>query len=103
MKRKLKETKIEWDDLGFLTSRELWGFLAKLKIPYCNIEDEEKENLVTGEKVIVPKFIPRTDYDGMKSDILMGLRQCNRETRRSLEKEITSIIKKSRIEYGKMN
>ena len=58
----MKETKIEWDDLGFLTSRELWGFLAKLKIPYCNIEDEEKVLVVAAD--ITSKAIRDQINDG---------------------------------------
>lgn len=82
-----------FDKLGYLKTRELWELMANLGIPYCDVVDDEKENLETGEKVTIPRFIPRTDYDGMKSDIALKLQEMNREGRRPIVKRIDKIIK----------
>ena len=76
--------KIDYDVLGYLTAHELWEVMRDLKIPYCNIEEIEKENLSTGEKVIIPKFVPRTDFENMKSDIIVRLNELNREQKRPI-------------------
>lgn len=82
-----------YDKLGYLKTRELWELMASLGIPYCDVVDDEKENLETGEKVTVPRFIPRTDYDNMKSDIAFKLQQLNREGRRPIVRKIDKMIK----------
>lgn len=87
-------SKVTFEDLGYLTTQELWRLMAHLKIPYCNIEDTEKENLSTGEKVPVPKFIPRTDYENMKSDIIVTMSCLGRDFRRPIELEIGKVVKK---------
>lgn len=87
-------SKVTFEDLGYLTTQELWRLMAHLKIPYCNIEDTEKENLSTGEKVSVPKFIPRTDYENMKSDIIVKMSEIGRDFRRPIELEIGKVVKK---------
>ena len=48
--------KINFENLSYLTTHELWELMRDLKIPYCTVEDVEKENLSTKEKVIIPKF-----------------------------------------------
>ena len=68
--------------------------MAHLGVPYCNIEETEKEDMSTGEKVPVPKFIPRTDYDNMKSDILVAMMGLNRDFRRPIELGLEKIVKK---------
>jgi hypothetical protein len=68
--------------------------MAHLKIPYCDIEDVEKENKSTGEMVTVPKFIPRTDYENMKSDIIVAMSCLGRDFRRPIELEIGKVVKK---------
>ena len=87
-------SKVTFEDLGYLTTQELWRLMAHLKIPYCDIEDVEKENKSTGEKVMVPKFIPRTDYDNMKSDVLVAMMELNRDFRRPIELGLEKIVKK---------
>lgn len=87
-------SKVTFEDLGYLTTQELWRLMAHLKIPYCNIEDTEKENKSTGEMVTVPKFIPRTDYENMKSDIMVAMNGLNRDFRRPIELELNKIVKK---------
>jgi RAB protein geranylgeranyltransferase component A len=87
-------SKITFEDLSYLTTPELWRLMAYLKIPYCEIEDVEKENMSTGEKVIVPKFIPRTDYENMKSDVIVAMSKLNRDFRRPIELEIGKLAKK---------
>lgn len=87
-------SKVTFEDLGYLTTQELWRLMAHLKIPYCNIEDTEKENLSTGEKVPVPKFIPRTDYENMKSDIIVKMSEIGRDFRRPIELELGKVVKK---------
>lgn len=87
-------SKVTFEDLGYLTTQELWRLMAHLKIPYCNIEDVEKENKSTGEKVMVPKFIPRTDYENMKSDIIFTMSCLGRDFRRPIELEIGKLVKK---------
>ena len=87
-------SKVTFEDLGYLTTQELWRLMAHLKIPYCDIEDTEKENLSTGEKVPVPKFIPRTDYENMKSDIIVTMSCLGRDFRRPIELEIGKVVKK---------
>lgn len=86
--------RVTFEDLGYLATQELWRLMAHLGIPYCNIEETEKENLSTGEKVPVPKFIPRTDYDNMKSDVLVAMMELNRDFRRPIELEIEKLVKK---------
>jgi hypothetical protein len=78
-------SKVTFEDLGYLTTQELWRLMAHLKIPYCDIEDVEKENKSTGEMVTVPKFIPRTDYENMKSDIIVTMSCLGRDFRRPIE------------------
>lgn len=87
-------SKVTFEDLGYLTTQELWRLMAHLKIPYCDIEDVEKENKSTGEMVTVPKFIPRTDYENMKSDIIVTMSCLGRDFRRPIELEIGKIVKK---------
>ena len=86
--------KVTFENLGYLTTQELWRLMAHLGIPYCNIEETEKEDMSTGEKVPVPKFIPRTDYDNMKSDILVAMMGLNRDFRRPIELGLEKIVKK---------
>ena len=87
-------SKVTFEDLGYLTTQELWRLMAHLKIPYCDIEDVEKENKSTGEKVTVPKFIPRTDYEHMKSDIIVTMDCLGRDFRRPIELEVGKLVKK---------
>lgn len=87
-------SKVTFEDLGYLTTQELWRLMAHLKIPYCDIEDVEKENKSTGEMVTVPKFIPRTDYENMKSDIIVTMSCLGRDFRRPIELEIGKLVKK---------
>lgn len=87
-------SKVTFEDLGYLTTQELWRLMAHLKIPYCDIEDVEKENKSTGEKVTVPKFIPRTDYENMKSDIIVKMNEIGRDFRRPIELELGKLVKK---------
>ena len=35
--------RVTFENLGYLTTQELWRLMAHLKIPYCNIEDTEKQ------------------------------------------------------------
>ena len=86
--------RVTFENLSYLTTQELWKLMAYLKIPYCEIEDVEKENMSTGEKVIVPKFIPRTDYENMKSDIIVAMSKLNRDFRRPIELGVEKIVKK---------
>lgn len=86
--------KVTFENLGYLTTQELWRLMAHLGIPYCNIEETEKEDLSTGEKVPVPKFIPRTDYDNMKSDVLVAMAELNRDFRRPIELGLEKVVKK---------
>ena len=86
--------KVTFENLGYLTTQELWKLMAHLGIPYCNIEETEKEDMSTGEKVPVPKFIPRTDYDNMKSDILVAMMGLNRDFRRPIELGLEKVVKK---------
>lgn len=74
-----------FDQLGYLETRELWTLMSMLKVPYCTVEDAEKENKETGEMVTVPKFVPRTDFEEMKSDVVVAWNKCNRDTRRKLK------------------
>ena len=92
------DSNVVFDKLGFLTTRELWELMASLGIPYCDVVDDEKENLETGEKVTIPRFIPRTDYDNMKSDIVMRLGELNRDGRRPIMKKIEKMIKGRKLE-----
>lgn len=87
-------SKVTFEDLSYLTTQELWRLMAHLKIPYCDIEDTEKENLSTGEKVPVSKFIPRTDYENMKSDIIVKMSEIGRDFRRPIELELGKVVKK---------
>jgi hypothetical protein len=87
-------SRITFEDLSYLTTPELWRLMAHLGIPYCDIEETEKENLSTGEKVPVPKFIPRTDYENMKSDIVVAVSKLNRDFRRPIELGIEKVVKK---------
>ena len=59
--------KINFENLSYLTTHELWELMRDLKITYCTEEYVEKENLLTKEKIIIPKFIPRTDFENMKT------------------------------------
>jgi hypothetical protein len=86
--------KVTFENLSYLTTQELWRLMAYLKVPYCEIEDVEKENMSTGGKVIVPKFIPRTDYENMKSDIIVAMECLGRDFRRPIELEIGKLVKK---------
>ena len=93
--------KINFETLGYLTTRELWELMRDLGIPYCTIEDVEKENLSTKEKVMVPKFIPRTDFEDMKSDIMVAINFLNREQKRKLLKRYDKIIE-NRMKQSKV-
>ena len=86
--------RVTFENLGYLTTQELWRLMAHLGVPYCNIEEVEKENLSTGEKVPVPKFIPRTDYENMKSDVIIAMSKLNRDFRRPIELGMEKIVKK---------
>lgn len=86
--------RVTFENLGYLTTQELWRLMAHLGIPYCNIEETEKEDMSTGEKVPVPKFIPRTDYDNMKSDIMVAMTELNRDFRRPIELGLEKVVKK---------
>lgn len=86
--------KVTFESLGYLTTQELWRLMAYLKVPYCDVEDTEKENLSTGEKITIPKFIPRTDYETMKSDILIAMSGLNRDFRRPIELGLDKVVKK---------
>lgn len=83
-----------YEKLAYLETRELWLLMQQIGVMYCNIEDEEVEDLQTGEKKLVPRFIPRTDYDNMKSDICMKYISGNRATRRSIDKYVDKIARK---------
>jgi hypothetical protein len=87
-------SKITFEKLSYLTTQELWRLMNHLHIPYCNIEDIEKEDLSTGEMVTVPKFIPRTDYENMKSDIIVAMNELNRDFRRPIELGVDKVVKK---------
>lgn len=87
-------SRITFEDLSYLTTPELWRLMAHLGIPYCDIEKTEKENLSTGEKVPVPKFTPRTDYENMKSDIIVTMSCLGRDFRRPIELGIEKVVKK---------
>ena len=93
--------KINFETLGYLTTREMWELMRDLGIPYCTIEDVEKENLSTKEKVMVPKFIPRTDFENMKSDIVVAINFLNREQKRKLLKRYDKIIE-NRMKQSKV-
>lgn len=93
--------KINFETLGYLTTREMWELMRDLGIPYCIIEDVEKENLSTKEKVMVPKFIPRTDFEDMKSDIVVAINFLNREQKRKLLKRYDKIIE-NRMKQSKV-
>lgn len=93
--------KINFETLGYLTTREMWELMRDLGIPYCTIEDVEKENLSTKEKVMVPKFIPRTDFEDMKSDIMVAINFLNREQKRKLLKRYDKIIE-NRMKQSKV-
>ena len=56
------------------------------------LEDVEKENLSTKEKVIIPKFIPRTDFEDMKTEIIVAINFLNREQKRKLLKRYEKLI-----------
>ena len=84
--------KINFENLSYLTTHELWELMRDLKIPYCTVEDVEKENLSTKEKVIIPKFIPRTDYEDMKTEIVVAINFLNREQKRKLLKRYEKLI-----------
>ena len=86
--------KVTFENLGYLTTQELWRLMAHLGVPYCNIEETEKEDMSTGEKVLVPKFIPRTDYDSMKTDVLVAMAELNRDFRRPIELGLEKVVKK---------
>lgn len=87
-------SKVTFEDLSYLTTSELWRLMAHLGIPYCDVEDVEKENKSTGEMVTVPKFIPRTDYENMKSDIIFAMSKLNRDFRRPIELGVDKVVKK---------
>ena len=87
-------SKVTFESLSYLTTQELWKLMAYLGIPYCDVEDVEKEDLSTGEKVMVPKFIPRTDYENMKSDIVLAMSKLTRDFRRPIELGIEKVVKK---------
>ena len=93
--------KINFETLGYLTTREMWELMRDLGIPYCTIEDVEKENLSTKEKIMVPKFIPRTDFEDMKSDIVVAINFLNREQKRKLLKRYDKIIE-NRMKQSKV-
>ena len=93
--------KINFETLGYLTTREMWELMRDLGIPYCTIEDVEKENLSTKEKVMVPKFIPRTDFEDMKSDIVVAINFLNIEQKRKLLKRYDKIIE-NRMKQSKV-
>ena len=84
--------KINFEDLSYLTTHELWELMRDLKIPYCTVEDVEKENLSTKEKVIIPKFIPRTDFENIKTEIIVAINFLNREQKRKLLKRYEKLI-----------
>lgn len=84
--------KINFENLSYLTTHELWELMRDLKIPYCTVEDAEKENLLTKEKVMIPKFIPRTDYENMKTEIIIAINFLNREQKRKLLKRYEKLI-----------
>lgn len=84
--------KINFENLSYLTTHELWELMRDLKIPYCTVEDTEKENLLTKEKVTIPKFIPRTDFEDMKMEIIIAINFLNREQKRQLLKRYEKLI-----------
>ena len=84
--------KINFENLSYLTTHELWELMRDLKIPYCTVEDAEKENLLTKEKIIIPKFIPRTDFEDMKTEIIIAINFLNREQKRKLLKRYEKLI-----------
>lgn len=84
--------KINFENLSYLTTHELWELMRDLKIPYCTVEDVEKENLSTKEKVIIPKFIPRTDFENMKMEIIVAINFLDREQKRKLLKRYEKLI-----------
>ena len=92
---------ISYEDLAFLKTEELWFVMKELKIPYCTIDMVEKENFETKEKIKVPKLTPRTDYEEMKSDIIVEIKKLNRNQKRKLCNEILKIIKKRKKIYNR--
>ena len=92
---------ITFENLSYLTTHEMWEMMRDLGIPYCDIEEIEKENLSTHELVKIPKFIPRTDFENMKSDIVVALNLLNREQRRKIVKRYEKIIDK-RVKQSKV-
>ena len=84
--------KINFENLSYLTTHELWELMRDLKITYCTVEDVEKENLLTKEKIIIPKFIPRTDFEDMKTEIIIAINFLNREQKRKLLKRYEKLI-----------
>lgn len=84
--------KINFENLSYLTTHELWELMRDLRIPYCRVEDVEKENLSTKEKVMVPKFIPRTDFEDMKTEIMVTINFLNREQKRKLLRRYEKLI-----------
>ena len=84
--------KINFENLSYLTTHELWELMRDLRIHYCRVEDVEKENLSTKEKVMVPKFIPRTDFEDMKTEIMVTINFLNREQKRKLLRRYEKLI-----------
>lgn len=82
-----------YEQLGYLETRELWELMKILGVRYCDISDAEIENKQTGEMVTIPRFTPRTDYDGMKSDIVLAWNKLNRENRRELKKWLDKVTR----------
>ena len=84
--------KINFENLSYLTTHDPSELMRDLKIPYCTVQDVEKENLSTKEKVIIPKFIPRTDFEDMKTEIIIAINFLNREQKRKLLKRYEKLI-----------
>lgn len=90
----MENIEVLYDKLGYLSTRELWEIMSLLGLQYATLSTTKKENLETKEEIEVPKVTPRTDYDRMKSEIVVTLSLKNREQRRTIEKRINKIYTK---------
>lgn len=90
----MENIEVLYDKLGYLSTHELWEIMSLLGLQYATLSTTKKENLETKEEIEVPKVTPRTDYDRMKSEIVVTLSLKNREQRRTIEKRINKIYTK---------
>lgn len=82
------------DMLAYCTTEELWQIMHDLNIRYVDLRTTEKENLITKEKIEVPCFVPRTDYENMKNEIIVSISEKNRNIRRKVLDFIEKTYKK---------